>query len=56
MHDRKSPDGTEKIAIRNMELKVILVRAQKEVKNTVGKASIVLKNIYIAMNRRLRER
>lgn len=51
MHDRESPDGTEKMVGRNMALKVILVRAQKGVKSTVEKSSIVLKNTYIVMGR-----
>lgn len=51
MHDRESPDGTEKMVGRNMALKVILVRAQKGVKSTVEKSSIVLKNTYIFMDR-----
>lgn len=53
MHNRKIPDGIEKMVSRSVELKVTLVRAQNEVKSTVGKASSVLKDTYIVMNRML---
>lgn len=53
MHNRKIPDGIEKMVSRSVELKVILVRAQNEVKSTVRKASSVLKDTYIVMNRML---
>ena len=53
MYARKSLDFLAKTVDRRMSAKTLQVRAQEKVKNTIEKASIILENAYVVINRML---